>query len=84
MAYVVVDAEAVVVDPYRGALEGNVGQPLPVTGDVVEARGDVAADTVDVDGAVGSRRRARFEARYSGHVHVGGRRLQREEGGVQR
>jgi hypothetical protein len=83
VADVVVEAEAVVVDPHRRPVVGDVGEPLAVAGDVLELGLDVGLDPVDVDATVGPFQLARFEDRHRRHVHVGGARFQRQERGVE-
>ena len=70
MPDVVAQVEVVVVDPHRMPLERNVRDPLPVARDPVQARRDVAADSLDVDAAVGGGERTRVEDRDPAEVHV--------------
>ncbi len=46
--HVVVEVEVLVVDPHRMPLERDGRQSLPVSRDLVEARGDEGADRGDV------------------------------------
>ena len=53
VAHVVLDVEALVVDPHRVVLDRDARDPLPVARDQVQPRHHVAAHAVDVDSALG-------------------------------
>jgi hypothetical protein len=80
---VIVEREVLIVDPDRMTIIRDVVEALPVAGDVLQLGLDVAPDPLDVDPPVLSFQRRRVEERHPGHMHVAGRGLQGEEGGVE-
>ena len=83
VAQVVVEVEAVVVDPDRVALDGDVLELLAVARDLGQGRSGGLADRVDVDAALGPAQGARLEDQGRGDVHVGVRLLEEQEGVVE-
>ena len=79
---VVVEVEVIVVHPDRIVLDRDPGEPLTVTGDLMQARRDTGPDALDVDPSVGGRERARLEDRRAPEMHVGLRALEEEERAV--
>src|SRR4030095_3045639 len=84
VAHVVVDVEAIVVDPHRMVLDRDPLDALAVARDAVQPRRDVLADLVDVDTALRRRERTLLEDEAARHVHVGVRAFELEEAAILR
>jgi hypothetical protein len=84
VADVVVQVEAVVVDPERMTVERRVVEALPVARDEMKARRDVRTDAREVDAAAGARERAGLADRLPADVHRRGGGLEAEEGRILR
>jgi hypothetical protein len=72
---VVVNVEMLVVHPHGMILDGHIRQPLAIAGNEVRPGGDVVANPIDVDAAIGCLQRFGFKCRRAGDVHRAGRRL---------
>src|SRR5262245_25585622 len=53
--HVVVDVEAIVVDPHRFAQQRGEGKPLTVAWNPVQPRSDVSTESIDIDAASSSK-----------------------------
>ncbi len=70
MAHVVVEVEALIVNPDRMVLDRHARDPLPITGNLMQPRSDVAANPFDIDPAARGPHRLRVEDHHPRDVHV--------------
>ena len=77
--HVVVQVEAIVVDPDRVSLEGREGEPTPVAGEEVKARLDVLPQAIAVEASVLPAQGLALEDRHGRDVHRSGSRLEVKE-----
>jgi hypothetical protein len=76
---VVVNIEMLVIHPHRMIRDRHIRQPLAVTGNEMQAGGDVVANRIDIDATIGCLQRLGFKCGHPGHVHGARRRLHEEK-----
>ena len=84
MPDVVVDVEAVVVDPDRVVLERDVAQLLAVARDLVQQAGGQLLEGLSVDAAIGLAQGPGLQNLCGGDMHVGVRLLEYQKRIVER
>jgi hypothetical protein len=83
VAHVVVDVEAVVVDPHRMALDRDPREPLAIARDPVQSRRDVCTHAIGVDAARRIAQRADLEDQRGADVLRIGVALEVQEGPIE-
>ena len=82
MAHVVVEIEALIVDPHRLVLDRDVRKAVAIARDLVQVRADVCLDAVDIHRTVRLHQRAAVEHRHAPDVHRRVGRFEEQERNV--
>src|SRR6266481_7425138 len=76
---VIINVEMLIVHPHGMIRHRDISQPLAVARNEVQPRGDVVANLIDVDAAIGCPERPALERCPAGNVHGAGGGLHHEK-----